>query len=114
MVNKSGNIGRRGEHAAADALRAVWPEVNRSDVDKQHPTKDLAHTGQWHVQVKCRKTWNIKDVVKHMEEYMEDALDPWMIVYLDSDRRKKANPSGIYAILPVEELNRLLKGREYE
>ena len=112
MVNKSGNIGRRGEHAAAAIFQKVWSKVNRSDVDKQHPTRDLAHTGDWHVQVKARKTWNIKDVVKHMEKWMnkpENATSPWMIIYMDSDRRKKDNPSGVYAILPAEQLARMME-----
>ena len=114
MVNKSGNIGRRGEHAAANILKRVWPNANRSDVDKQHPTRDLAHTGDWHVQVKARKTWNIKDVVKHMEHHMNKPLNathPWMIVYMDSDRRKKDNPKDVYVIMPAEQFTRILEGR---
>ena len=112
MVNRSGNIGRRGEHAAADILRRVWSKVNRSDVDKQHPTRDLAHTGDWHVQVKARKTWNIKDVVKHMEKHMSkpsNATHPWMIVYMDSDRRKKDNPKEVYVIMPAEQAANMME-----
>jgi len=107
MVNKSGNIGRRGEHAAASVLRRAWPGVNRSDVDKQHPTKDLAHTGKWHIQVKARKTWNIKDVVNHMEKYRSNPY--WAIIYMDSDRRKKDNPKGLYAILPAGQYAEIMR-----
>lgn len=110
MANRSGAIGRRGEHAATRAFARVWPKANRSDVDKQHPTRDLANTGRWHVQVKARKSWNIKDVVRHMEQWMGDKYQgqPWMIVYMDSDRRKKTNPKGLYAIMPVEWVEYLL------
>ena len=101
MVNKPGNIGRRGEHAARKVLTAIWPDCNRDDVSKQDPVRDLAHTGQWVVQVKARKTWNIKDVVRHMEEWMKGDARPWMIVYMDSDRRKRDNPKDMYAILPL-------------
>jgi hypothetical protein len=102
VVNKPGNIGRRGEHAARKKLTVLWPDVNRDDVSKQDPVRDLAHTGQWVVQVKARKTWNIKDVVRHMEEWMKGDARPWMIVYMDSDRRKRDNPKGMYAILPLD------------
>lgn len=111
MANRSGRIGRSGEHVAVAALKRVWPKANRSDVDKQHPTRDLAQTGDWHVQVKKRKTWNIKDVVRHMEHHMskpKNATHPWMIVYMDSDRRKKSNPKGVYAIVPIETMATLL------
>ena len=108
MVNKPGNIGRRGEHAAAKVLRAIWPDVNRDDVPKQDPVRDLAHTGQWVVQVKARKSWNIKDVVRHMEEWMKGDARPWFVVYMDSDRRKRDNPKDLYAILPLDTLTMLI------
>ncbi len=96
---RAARIGREGEHLAAKILRRLWPDANRDDVGKYDPYADLAHTGQWTVQVKRRATWNIKDVVRHMED---GAPEPWMIVYMDSDRRKKDNPSDVYAIMPLD------------
>ena len=108
---KPSTIGREGEHTAAGMLRSVFLNVNRDDVPKAHPTKDLAHTGEWTVQVKRRKTWNIKDVVRHMEQ---EADGHWFIVYMDRDRRKKDNPQEVYAIPPMTEMVRLLSIEKHD
>lgn len=106
MTRRSKNIGYRGEIRAAQALKPLWPDVNRDDVPKMHPTADLAHTGGTTVQVKCRKTWNVKDVLTHMQRHMGGCED-WVVVYSDSDQRKVGVPLGLFAILPLDEYVRL-------
>jgi hypothetical protein len=78
--------GWRGERNHRDAhLRDVWPRVDFHR-NRQHPTKDHEFTGNWHVQSKARKTWNIKDVVRWMFEKVPHKL--WLVVYSDGDKRK--------------------------
>lgn len=108
MSRRSKNIGYRGEKRAAQALQKLWPQANRDDVPKMHPTADLAHTGTTTVQVKCRKTWNVKDVLLHMQKHMGGSED-WVVIYSDSDQRRKDVPLGLFAILPLSEYVRLRK-----
>jgi hypothetical protein len=79
--------------------------------DRYHPTKDHINTGIWHVESKKRNTWNVKDVVRQMEQMVPEG-EPWVIMYEDRDRRKKENPSGAFAILPGELFAELLRRLE--
>jgi signal recognition particle subunit SEC65 len=100
VSNKSKAKGNEGERNHRRILSEVWPNIKNHD-DKYHPTKDHDGTGRWHVESKKRKTWNIKDVVRQMENEVPEG-EPWLIMYEDSNRKLKDNPSGVYAILPAE------------
>lgn len=97
-------------------LSRVWPHCS-SHHNKQHPTKDHAGTGRYHVQSKKRKTWNIKDVVREMFERVPDG-EPWVILYADGDKRKKDSIKDDVIILPAvqyfDELAELHRLREKE
>jgi len=81
-------------------LSRVWPDCT-SHHDKQHPTKDHAATGRYHVQSKKRKTWNIKDVVREM--FKRTGGDPWLILYSDGDKRKADSIKEDVVILPAHQ-----------
>lgn len=81
-------------------LSRLWPHCT-SHPQKQHPTKDHAGTGRYHVQSKKRKTWNIKDVVREM--FARTGDDPWFIIYSDGDKRKKDSIKEDVVILPAEQ-----------
>ena len=98
--------GWRGERGHRDRLlRRVWPKVDFHR-NRQHPTKDHEFTGNWHVQSKARKTWNIKDVVRHMFDYCDD--DRWLVVYSDGDKRKADAIKEDVVIMPATAAMRLL------
>lgn len=100
-------IGNAGERNHRDILRVVWPDIEKHE-DRYHPTDDHKNTGYYHVQSKKRKTWNIKDVVRNMEDRLGVDGEQWLIVYEDRDRRKKENPSGVYGFMPIEHIVWLL------
>lgn len=102
-------IGNAGERNHRDILRYVWPDIEKHE-DRYHPTDDHKNTGAYHVQSKKRATWNIKDVVRHMEKWLDWHIDPWFIMYEDRDRRKKDNPFDVYAIIPAGLLVEILLG----
>lgn len=104
-MSRSKDIGNAGERHHRRLLRLVWPDIDKGP--DRHPTDDHSNTGVWHVQSKKRSTWNIKDVVLHMEKHVSER-DPWVVLYEDRDRRKKGNPSRVYAILPAEEFASLV------
>jgi len=105
---KAKSIGNAGERHHREMLRRVWPDIKIGP--PRHPTDDHSNTGAWHVQSKKRATWNIKDVVRHMDKY--SVHEPWVVMYEDRDRRKVENPSGVYAILPAYDLIELLLAAE--
>lgn len=108
-MSKSKDIGNAGERNHRSILRAVWPEIDRYD-DRYHPTRDHKNTGRYHVESKKRATWNIKDVVRDMEQKVPIEVGlRWFIAYEDRNRTLKDNPSGTYAIIPLPELARLLQ-----
>ena len=82
-------------------LSRVWPDCT-THFNKQHPTKDHAGTGEYHVQSKKRKTWNIKDVVREMFERVPEG-EPWVILYADGDKRKADAIKDDVIILPAKQ-----------
>lgn len=109
LVPRSKAIGSSGERNHRGILRPVFPDIDLGP--PYHPTKDHTNTGDWHIESKKRNTWNIKDVVKAMEQRVPED-EPWAIMYEDRDRRKKENPSGVYAIVPAEWFVELLAAYE--
>lgn len=82
-------------------LSRVWPDAT-SHQSKQHPTKDHAGTGRYHVQSKKRRTWNVKDVVREMFERVPEG-EPWLILYADGDKRKADSIKDDVVILPAKQ-----------
>ena len=105
-MSKSKDIGNAGERHHRVILRPVWPKIKKYK-DRYDPTRDHGKTGGWHVESKKRNTWNIKDVVRSMEDNVPEGT-PWIIAYEDRNRIKKENPSTVVAILPLELLADLM------
>lgn len=81
-------------------LSRVWPNVT-SHYDKRHPTKDHLNTGDWHVESKKRKTWNIADVLSSMEKHVPTG-EPWIVLYEDGDKRRAGAIQTDVVILPAD------------
>ena len=105
-MSKSKDIGNAGERNHRLILAVAFPDIVRYP-DRYHPTRDHDNTGSWHIESKKRNTWNIKDVVRDMENGVP-IHTPWAIMYEDRDRRKKENPSGVYGVVPGDLLARLI------
>ena len=105
-MSKSKDIGNAGERNHRKILRKNWGAISINK-DRYHPTKDHVGTGDWHVESKKRATWNIKDVVREMEEQVPEGV-PWLIAYEDRNRNKTENPSVVVGILPLELLTDLM------
>jgi len=95
---KAKSIGNAGERNHRRMLSRVFPSIKIGP--PRHPTDDHSNTEDWHIQSKKRATWNIKDVVRHMDHYLPE--EKWIIMYEDRNRNLKDNPSGVYMILPAE------------
>ncbi len=104
-MSRSKDIGNAGERNHRKILTPVWPNIRIGP--RYHPTRDHLRTGVWHVESKKRNTWNVKDVVRDMEEHVPAGV-PWLICYEDRNRTKKENPSTVVGILPLKLLTELM------
>ncbi len=77
-------------------VQPIWPQAERQGT---MPYVDYRPTGDWHVQSKKRKTWNIKDVIYLLSQKFGEGK--WVTIYSDGDKRRKGSVQVDVAILPA-------------